>query len=100
MTTPLGRDVPLGDWTAYRQDSILKVLYDFRFSPFNPEGAALGVRPIATATNVPIPELTTLCDPLVARGLVERIDNRAYHITDTGVRFVLSILRNPLQDMP
>lgn len=80
-----------GDWTGYRQDLVLRVLHDFRLSPFNPEGAAMmAVSPIATAVNVSIPELTALCDPLVAKGLVETVDGRAYRITDTGVKLVLS----------
>lgn len=100
MTTPLGRYVMLGDWTAYRQDLVLKVLHDFKFNPFNPEELALDERTLAAAMNVPPPELPGLCQPLVARGLVEVVGASALRITDAGVQVVLSLLNHPLQAVP
>jgi hypothetical protein len=88
VTTALGREVPLEDWGAVNGDTILKVLHDYRVSPFNPQNLPLPVTALANATGLSPADAEALAESLTAQGLVEAAGQGRFRITGSGVVFV------------
>src|SRR5438105_1161845 len=91
VTTALGRSVPQHEWGTILDDLILKVLYDFRMSPFNKSNAPLTLTQLANAAGVSPNDASAHAESLAADGLVEVIrlgEEPAYKITGKGVTFV------------
>ena len=88
MSTPLGREVPVGDWQAYGRDQVLRLLYDFALVPFNDGTLLYSVASICNATNLdPMPAMQLARD-LVAQGLADEPARGKFRITQRGVQLV------------
>lgn len=90
VTTALGREVPLEDWQSLNSDTILKVLYDYARSLFNPQNAPLDVTSLENATGLGRDDVLELCDRLRDAGLVSR-DGHRFKITPRGAELVRSM---------
>ncbi len=97
VTTALGRMVPQGDVGTVRQDLVLKVLYDYSRSPFNPNNEAISPTRISRAAHLSEPDVQDVAESLVALRLVERVppENReAYRISGQGAVMVMNLSQN------
>ena len=92
ITTALGRDVPAYEAGTVLQDLVLKVLFDFRMSPFNGNNVPLGRMALSMATRISPQEVDAVAEALHQEGKVERIvpakGEPSYKITGPGVVFV------------
>ena len=88
MTTPLGREVPAGDWQAYGQDQILRLLYEFALVPFNDGTLLYSVASICNATNLDLAPAIQLARDLVVQGFAEEVAQGKFRITQRGVQLV------------
>lgn len=88
MTTALGREVPIEDWTSLHRDTILKVLYEYRMSAFNPNDEPLALTALCNATGLSPADTTGLCEQLRQQGLVDAVPDGRYRVTDAGVGLV------------
>ena len=98
MTTPLGRDVALGDWNAYRSDQVLELLYEFQQNPFNDGSLHYSLASICNATRQDPKSAREVAASLVARGLATEPVPQSYRITSRGMQFVRAVRSNPLID--
>jgi len=96
MTTPLGRDVPMGAWAEYRKDQVLHLLYEFQRSPFNDGSLALDLASICHGTRLDPDAARDVVSSLVAAGLADEAAPGAFRITAHGTDFVHSVRSNPL----
>lgn len=97
ITTALGREVPTEDRTAVLGDTILKVLYDFRTSPFLPrdhEGSR-DVEALARVTGLSDEGVRRVCQQLENRGFLEVPGEARWRISDAGIEYVRDALRRP-----
>jgi hypothetical protein len=92
IRTALGRSVPVEDWGAIHGDTILKVLHDYRMSPFNPNNEPIDAEALCNATGLSPAEVQALCEKLAHEHYVEIPADRTYRITGEGVIFVRSLL--------
>ncbi len=93
QTTALGRMVPESDAGTALQDLILKLLYDYRMSPFNAGNVPLKLSAIVEAARVETKLIHAIADSLTegSTPLVEKQQFQgedAYRITGNGVVFV------------
>ncbi len=92
--TALGRLVPTNEVQTVLEDSILRLLFDYRMNPQNPTNVPMRNSAIARALSTEPALIDAALDalkesnpPLVEeRGLFEQ--ERTFSITGTGVRFV------------
>jgi hypothetical protein len=96
VTTPLGRMVPQHETGTVFQDLVLKILFDYRMSPFNSANVPLTLSALAKTARADAKEvraivesLTRLQPPLVEQSRFQGED--AYSITGNGVVFVQNI---------
>ncbi len=92
--TALGRQVPQHEWGTVLKDLVLKVLHDFRMSPFNPNNLPMTKVQLANAAGLSPNEADATAEALVTEGFVERIqepNGAAYRITGKGVIFVRNV---------
>ncbi len=90
VTTPLGREVALGDWRGLHRDTVLKVLHDFATSPFNSANGPLPLAAIVSVTGLRADDASSVCRELVTQGLIEIGGPEQYRITSSGIAFVRS----------
>jgi len=92
-TTALGRMVPASELGTVLEDLVLKVLHDFRMSPFNRSNAPLDETGLADAANLSPQQATALAESLARKGLVEQAGTRppAFRISGSGVVFVMNL---------
>lgn len=88
MTTPLGREVPVGDWKAYGRDQILRLLYDFAQVPFNDGTLVYGLAAICNAARLDMGQAMELTRDLVAQGYAEEPSTGNFRITLSGMQVV------------
>ncbi len=96
MTTPLGRDIPLGEWTEYRKDQVLGLLYEFQRSPFNDGTLLFSLASICNATRLDLSDARTVAGALVSAGLAEEPVAHSFRVTQRGVQFINAVRANPL----
>ena len=91
-TTALGRMVPENEFGTDLQDLILKLLFDYRMSPFNSSNAPMPLSSLAGAARVDPKRVEVIAESLreLSPPLVERVEFQggAYRITGQGVLFV------------
>jgi hypothetical protein len=90
VVTALGREVPLGDWEALQGDAVLKILHDYRASPFNEGNAPLAVAVLVNATGLVPAQVAALCENLQRRHLIQLLPGGFVQITAEGVNIVRS----------
>jgi len=95
MTTPLGREVAVGDWNAFYRDEILRLLYDFQRVPFNDGTLTYSLAAICNATRLDLTPAASLALNLVQDGLAEQPSPYNFRITALGVQFVHAAMANP-----
>lgn len=98
MTTPIGRDVPVGDWTSYREDQVLKLLHDFHHNAFNDGTLAIDLPTLCNVTGLGPKDADAIAERLVARTHADRVGPYRYRITDNGLLFIRAIAAHPLSD--
>jgi 3-hydroxyacyl-CoA dehydrogenase len=92
--TALGRLVPIHEGQTFLEDSVLKVLFEYRMSPHNPNNVPMKlsdiVRSVASEDQLVAAALDALKEQ--APPLVEEREsfqqNRTFRITGSGVGFV------------
>jgi hypothetical protein len=93
-TTALGRLVPTSELQTVLEDSIVKLLFDYRMSPQNPSNVPMKLSDIARAVSADTALVVAALDGLRENSppLVEEREvfqgERTYSLTGTGVRFV------------
>jgi len=91
-TTALGRMVPENEFGTDLQDLVLKLLFDYRMSPFNSSNAPMPLSSLAGAARVDPKRVEVIAQSLreLSPPLVERVEFQggAYRITGQGVLFV------------
>lgn len=99
LTTPLGRQLPMGCWDEYRRDQILRLLYDFYRNPFNDGTFTLTTATIGRTTMLPEGNVLKVVAELMDVGLIEQPEGDHYRISASGIGFVHSIPRPPWHDL-
>jgi predicted transcriptional regulator len=91
VTTALGRDVPQHEWGTVVEDLVLKVLHDFRMSPFNPNNQPMTRTQLANASGLSPQEAEATAEALAEKGYVRKVQSHpepSFSITGAGVTFV------------
>ena len=88
MITPLGREVPVGDWKEYGIDQVLHLLYDFARNPINDGTLVFSLASICNATRLDIEPAMEIARALVERGLAEQPSTGNFRITLRGMQAV------------
>lgn len=86
----LGRQLPSSEWLRVHGDTVMKVLYDLRTSPFNPQNDPLPRADLHHVTGLSPANLELVLAALVSSGFVEKATDAAFRITDEGFEFVAS----------
>lgn len=91
--TALGRLVPLNEVQTVLEDAILRLLFDYRMHPQNPDNAPMTLARVVHAVSSEPPLVIAALDALKEQNppLVEErgtSQQRTFSITGTGVRFV------------
>jgi hypothetical protein len=92
--TALGRLVPTNEVQTALEDAILRLLFDYRLNPQNPNNVPMKLSDIARAVSTEEPLVVAALDALMEEQppLVEEREkfqqDRTFNITGTGVRFV------------
>lgn len=84
----LGRQLPSSEWLRVHGDTVMKVLYDLRTSPFNPQNDPLSRADLHHVTGLSPANLELVLGALVRSGFVEPANAAAFRITDEGLEFV------------
>src|SRR5262245_57374432 len=98
MTTPLGREVAVGDWDSFYKDEILRLLYDFHRVPFNDGNLTYSLAAICNATRLDLGPAATLARQLVRGQLIYEITPYNFRIADAGIQFVHAASANPFME--
>jgi len=90
LTTALGRTVPEGQIGTVLEDLILKVLFDYRMSPFNASNTPMALSALAKAAMIDEKLALAFAEALSQKGLVEKHPQKlmgkdAFRISGTGV---------------
>lgn len=92
VTTAIGREVPQQDWETLMRDLVLKVLHDFRLSPFNPDNVPMTVTELASASGLSQQEAQVAAEALERDHFLEPVLQAplsvGYRITSQGLVFV------------
>jgi hypothetical protein len=90
--TALGRLVSVHEFQTVLEDSILRLLFDYRMHPQNPNNVPMKLEDIVHAVSSSEAEVKASLDALMEQAppLVENIfkNSKSFRITGTGVRFV------------
>ncbi len=92
--TALGRLVPTHEFQTVLEDAVLRLLFDYRMSPQNPNNVPMKLPDIVRAVSSDAQQVVAAIDALreSAPPLVEECaqfqGERAFRITGSGVRFV------------
>ena len=84
----LGRQLSSSDWLRVHGDTIMKVLYDLRTNPFNPQDLPVQENALRFATGLDLPHLRLVIERLLADTFIEEIEPSMFRITDLGATFV------------
>ena len=90
VTTALGRMVPQDQVGTVLEDLVLKVLFDYRMSPFNASNSPMPLSALAKSTGIDPKLAAAYAESLSASGLVEKYPQKfmgsdAFRITGKGV---------------
>jgi hypothetical protein len=97
IKTALGRWIPSHEVQTVLEDKILRVLFDYRMNPQNPQNVPMKISDIARAVSSTQQLVLAAVDSLkeVVPPYVEERDNfqqeRTFSITGSGVRFVRNL---------
>jgi hypothetical protein len=95
VTTALGRMVPEHEQGTAFQDLVLKILFDYRMSPFNSANTPMPLSSLAKTARADPGQVRTVAVSLAALAppLVERLtlQGEAFRITGSGVVFVQNV---------
>ncbi len=92
--TALGRLVPAHEAQTVLEDAVLRLLFDYRMNPQNPNNVPMKLSEIVRAVSADEPLVAAALDAMkgISPPLVEEMAawqaERAFRITGSGVRFV------------
>lgn len=97
VETALGRLVPTNELQTVLEDAVLKLLYDYRLNPQNPNNVPMKLSDVARAVSSESTIVAAALDamkeqqpPLVEERIPFQGD-RTFSITGTGARFVRNV---------
>jgi len=92
VTTALGRQVPVENEGTVLEDLVLKILYDYSRSPFNPNNEPISPARLSKASRLSEQDAMDVAESLVVDGLVEK-SGPGYRISGNGVVLVMNLSR-------